>query len=87
MALVDDFQKATKEVQELPQKPNNDELLELYSLFKQATEGDAHGSKPSRLNFVAHAKYQAWEKLKGVEKEEAMNRYISTVHGLMKKYN
>jgi acyl-CoA-binding protein len=60
-------------------KPSNDLKLKLYALYKQATEGDVTGSKPGMMDFVGQAKYQARCAVKGLSREEAMQRYIDTV--------
>ncbi len=50
----------------LPEKPGNDILLQLYTLYKQSTEEDINGEPPSNaFDFVAKAKYAAWQELKG----------------------
>ena len=66
----------------LPAKPDNDTLLELYSYYKQATEGDASGARPGAFDFVARAKYEAWSARKGVKKDAAMRGYIKLVEHL-----
>ncbi|RLT94547.1 acyl-CoA-binding protein [Ketobacter sp.] len=58
-------------------KPDNNLKLEFYALFKQATEGDVKGKKPGLTDFVGRAKYGAWEKLKGMSSDQAMETYIS----------
>ncbi|MBA53720.1 MAG: acyl-CoA-binding protein [Pseudomonadales bacterium] len=58
-------------------KPDNNLKLEFYALFKQATEGDVKGKKPGLTDFVGRAKYGAWEKLKGMSADKAMETYIS----------
>ncbi len=63
-------------------QPSNELKLKMYSLFKQATEGDVSGKKPGMMDFVARAKYTAWEELKGISKEDAMQRYIDAVEEL-----
>lgn len=42
---MQEFEKAAKEVNELKNKPSNDELLKLYGLYKQATVGDVNTGK------------------------------------------
>lgn len=80
MELKEQFEKAVAESKSLPERPSNDTLLQLYSLYKQATEGNLNSDPPSNpFDFVAKAKYQAWESLKGKTKEEAMNEYIALV--------
>jgi acyl-CoA-binding protein len=61
-------------------KPSNDLKLEMYALFKQATEGDVSGKKPGMMDLVGKAKYSAWAKLKGTSSEEAMQTYIDKVN-------
>ena len=53
--------------------------LEFYSLFKQATEGDVATKKPSIFDMVAFAKWTAWDKLRGLTTEQAMEKYIARV--------
>lgn len=54
-------------------------MLRLYSLFKQATKGDAKGEPPGGFDFVARAKFDAWSKMKGTSAEEAMQQYVDSV--------
>jgi diazepam-binding inhibitor (GABA receptor modulating acyl-CoA-binding protein) len=67
-------------------KPSNEELLKLYSLYKQATEGDNNEDRPGGFDFVAAAKYNSWFALKGKSKEEASLEYIDLVNQLATKY-
>jgi diazepam-binding inhibitor (GABA receptor modulator, acyl-CoA-binding protein) len=77
------FQEAAKESKELKEKPDNETLLQLYSLYKQGSEGDVNTEPPANaFDFVARAKYQAWAALKGKPKEEAMQTYIDLVNKL-----
>jgi len=73
------FTQAVGESKELKDRPSNDTLLQLYSFYKQATEGDANGEAPGMFDFVAKAKYDAWLALKGQSKEAAMQEYINLV--------
>lgn len=80
MELKTQFEQAAADSKTLSQKPDNETLLKLYSLFKQSTEGDVSGEAPSNpFDFVAKAKYNAWEELKGISKEQAMQQYIDLV--------
>jgi len=63
-------------------KPSNEMKLEFYALYKQATEGDVSGKRPGMMDFVGRAKYDAWEKLKGMSGEEAMQQYINKLEAL-----
>jgi acyl-CoA-binding protein len=84
MALTDDFQKAQERVKTLTTRPSNDTLLELYSLFKQATEGDVQGKRPGMLDLKGRAKYDAWAGRKGLGKDAAMQQYLQLVDRLLK---
>jgi len=54
--------------------------LQLYALYKQSTEGDVNIDAPTNpFDFVAKAKYNAWEELKGKPEETAMQSYVDLV--------
>jgi diazepam-binding inhibitor (GABA receptor modulating acyl-CoA-binding protein) len=78
-SLRERFETAVRESKQLPSKPDNEALLELYSYFKQATDGDVTGARPGPFDFVARAKHDAWEGRRGMSKEVAMNGYIKLV--------
>lgn len=83
MALQDDFQSAQERVKTLTSRPSNDTLLELYSLFKQATDGDVQGKRPGMLDLKGRAKYDAWAGRKGMGREDAMKKYVALVDSLL----
>jgi acyl-CoA-binding protein len=80
--LLQQFQQAQKDVQALTERPDNDALLELYSYYKQATEGDIAGDRPGPFDFKARAKYDAWADRKGMSKDVAMKGYVKLVQHL-----
>lgn len=80
------FEQAQKDVKTLTRKPSDDDLLFLYSHFKQASEGDVSGKRPGMLNVVARAKYDAWAKLKGMSADEARTKYVEKVEALLKTH-
>ncbi|PZR33561.1 MAG: acyl-CoA-binding protein [Azospira oryzae] len=86
MALADDFQNAVSASQQLTKRPSNEELLDLYALFKQASEGDVSGDRPGGFDFKAIAKYDAWKDKKGLSKDEAMHNYVALVNKLKESY-
>lgn len=80
MDLHLEFEQAVEDSKTLSEKPSNDTLLQLYSLYKQASEGDVNIDPPSNpFDFVAKAKYEAWEALKGKSKDAAIKEYIDLV--------
>lgn len=78
------FSKAQQVVKTLQQRPSNQQLLQLYALYKQAEYGDASAAdKPRGFNMVAVAKYDAWQQLAGVSQQHAQQDYIRLVQQLM----
>jgi diazepam-binding inhibitor (GABA receptor modulator, acyl-CoA-binding protein) len=83
MELKEQFEKAAADSKNLPAKQDNETLLQLYSLYKQGTEGDVNTVAPGNpFDFVGRAKYEAWELLKGKTKEAAMGEYVALVEKL-----
>jgi acyl-CoA-binding protein len=76
------FEQAVADSKSLAERPSNETLLQLYSLYKQATEGDVNGEAPNMFDFVARAKYEAWSTLKGKTRDAAMQEYIDLVEKL-----
>ena len=77
------FDQAVLDSKNLFEKPSNDILLQLYAFFKQASEGDVNIEAPSNpFDFVAKAKFNAWEELKGKSSVEAKQAYIDLVKSL-----
>ncbi|MBL0359118.1 MAG: acyl-CoA-binding protein [Chitinophagaceae bacterium] len=80
MELKEQFEQAVAQSKSLNQKPDNETLLTLYSLYKQSTEGDVSGNAPTNpFDFVAKAKYNAWDTQKGKSQAAAMQEYIDLV--------
>jgi len=77
------FDEAVAKSKTLPKRPSNDMLLKLYSLYKQATEGDVSGERPGGFDFKGAAKFNAWESIKGKSKEDAEKEYIELVNSLI----
>lgn len=83
MELTSQFEQAVADSKTLTEKPSNDILLQLYALYKQGTTGDVDSEGPSNpFDFVAKAKHNAWEELKGKTKEAAMQEYVDLVKKL-----
>ncbi|MDH0867978.1 acyl-CoA-binding protein [Mitsuaria sp. GD03876] len=82
MSLKDQFDAAVADSKTLPERPDNQTLLQLYALFKQATAGDVEGDRPGMTDFVNRAKWDAWKTLEGKTNDQAMQDYIDLVEGL-----
>lgn len=76
------FEAAVAGSKTLSERPDNDTLLDLYALYKQATMGDADGKRPGFADLIGRAKYDAWAAIKGTSREEAMQRYVTLIDSL-----
>jgi len=80
--INDKFEQAAIAAKSLPAKPDNETLLQLYALYKQGSSGDVSGEKPGFFDFVATAKYEAWEGFKGLDQDKAKQQYVDLVQQL-----
>jgi acyl-CoA-binding protein len=76
------FEKAVADSKSLPEKPDNATLLQLYSLYKQATTGDVEGKRPGFTDMVGRAKWDAWNEIKGKDAKTAMQEYVDLIESL-----
>jgi acyl-CoA-binding protein len=86
MADQQAFEQAQQDVKTLTQRPSNDDMLFLYAHYKQGSSGDVSGKRPGMLDMVGRAKYDAWAKLKGMDKGAAMDKYVGKVADLLKTH-
>jgi acyl-CoA-binding protein len=80
--LTKKFEEAAAAVKKLKEDPGNDVKLQLYALYKQGAEGDVEGKRPGFTDMIGRAKYDAWAKVKGTSKDDAMKQYIALVKKL-----
>jgi len=83
MTTQQDFEAAAQQAQQLAAKPSNTILLQLYALYKQATEGDVTAPRPGGFDFKAIAKHDAWHQLAGLSKDAARQQYVELVNELV----
>ena len=81
--LQNQFEQATRDIRLRDTRPDNDTLLKLYALYKQATQGDLSRGPPGFFDLVGTMKHQAWQQLHGVDREQAMRRYVALVQELL----
>ncbi|EFX87262.1 hypothetical protein DAPPUDRAFT_230431 [Daphnia pulex] len=86
MSLDERFNKAAEDIKALTVRPTDDELKEIYALFKQATVGDVNVARPGMMDFKGKAKWDAWESKKGMSSEAAKEAYILKSAELVVKY-
>lgn len=77
------FDKAVAESNSINIRPGHEIWLQLYSLYKQATEGDIDLKTPANtFDYAEKEKYDAWASLKGKSIKDAQTEYIMLVHEL-----
>ena len=76
------FDAAVAGSKQLPERPDNATLLQLYALYKQGTDGDVDGKRPGFTDMVGRAKWDAWNKLKGKSTDEAQQAYVDLIESL-----
>jgi len=80
--LKTQFETAVADSKNLPERPDNQTMLKRYGLYKQASSGDASGTRPGFTDMVGRAKWDAWHEVKGISADEAMKQYVSLVNDL-----
>jgi len=81
-----EFTKAAEDVKKVKTKPTDNEMLELYGLYKQATVGDINTDRPGMFDFTGKPKWDAWSSRKGLSKEDAEKQYIAVVKRIVDTY-
>lgn len=76
------FDAAKEDSVKLPKRPDNKTMLLMYAYFKQGSTGDVEGERPGFTDLVGRAKYDKWAEVKGMAKEEAMQKYVDLVESL-----
>ena len=80
------FEAAAKDIQSLARRPDDADMLRLYALYKQGTEGDVTGERPGAFAPKDRSKYDAWARVKGTDSAKAREQYIKLVERLRKLY-
>jgi len=86
MSLQQRFEEHAQLVRSFTKKPSDEEMKEIYGLYKQATIGDNNTSQPWSVQIESRAKWDAWESKKGLDKDTAMEQYIEIVNNIKSKY-
>ena len=79
-------EEAAERLKTLTERPSNEEFLELYGLFKQATIGDNTTSKPGMFDMKGQFKWKAWKGKAGMSADDASDAYVALVDELLGKY-
>ncbi|XP_003966134.1 acyl-CoA-binding domain-containing protein 7 [Takifugu rubripes] len=86
MSKQAEFEKIAEDVKKVKTRPTDQELLDLYGLYKQAIVGDVNTDRPGLLDLKGKAKWDAWESRKGMSQDEAMSDYINLGNEVISKY-
>ncbi|KAJ8291014.1 hypothetical protein GJAV_G00020420 [Gymnothorax javanicus] len=86
MTLQAEFEQIAVDVKNIKTRPENQELLDLYGLYKQATVGDINTDCPGLLDVKGKAKWDAWNSRKGMSEADAMTAYITLAKEIINKY-
>ncbi|XP_056142520.1 acyl-CoA-binding domain-containing protein 7 [Lampris incognitus] len=81
-----EFEKMAEDVKKVKTRPTDQELLDLYGLYKQAIVGDINIDKPGMMDMKGKAKWEAWNTRKGKSTEDAMAAYITVAKQIITKY-
>ncbi|KAM3873325.1 acyl-CoA-binding domain-containing protein 7 [Diretmus argenteus] len=86
MSLKAEFEKIAEDVKKTKTRPSDQELLDLYGLYKQAVVGDINIDQPGFTDMKGKAKWEAWNSRKGMSKEDGMSAYIALAKEIIGKY-
>ncbi|XP_070767562.1 acyl-CoA-binding domain-containing protein 7 [Enoplosus armatus] len=81
-----EFDKMAEDVKKVKTRPTDQELLDLYGLYKQAVVGDINTDRPGMLDLKGKAKWDAWNSRKGMSQDDAMSAYITLAKEVISKY-
>jgi diazepam-binding inhibitor (GABA receptor modulating acyl-CoA-binding protein) len=84
MDLEEEFRQSASRIKSRDTMPSDEDLLILYGLYKQATQGDCTIPQPWSIQLAARARWDAWFKNCGMYRETAMKKYIEKVNELMR---
>ncbi|XP_032375604.1 acyl-CoA-binding domain-containing protein 7 [Etheostoma spectabile] len=80
-----EFEKIAEDVKKVKTRPTDQELLDLYGLYKQAIVGDVNSDRPV-MDIKGKAKWDAWKSRKGMSQDSAMSAYITLAKEVISKY-
>ncbi|KAI9557913.1 hypothetical protein GHT06_014665 [Daphnia sinensis] len=87
MSLDEKFNKAAESIRNMTTSPSDDEMKEIYALYKQSTVGDVNTARPGMLDLKGKAKWDSWESKKGMSADEAKEAYVTKTEELVAKYS
>ena len=82
-SIEEKFKKASENVKNLKNRPNNEILLQLYGLYKQATIGNINIPQPWAVQLEKRSKWDSWKMFENMQKPVAMTKYVEVVENLL----
>ncbi|EFX02847.1 acyl-binding protein family [Grosmannia clavigera kw1407] len=89
MSTSEAFKQAVLDSKKLTSKPSNEELLDIYGLYKVAMGEDiTTAPSPGMFDLKGKAKKAAWQKAvdEGLTAEQAQERYVEYIEKLKAKH-
>tara|TARA_Y100000389_G_scaffold91703_1_gene88305 strand:- start:1255 stop:1515 length:261 start_codon:yes stop_codon:yes gene_type:complete len=83
--MTDSFKDLSKKIKNTNILISNEDKLELYKYYKQYTIGDCNIERPSIYQITDNHKWNAWNNIKNMDKNTAMNNYIRIANNILNK--
>lgn len=81
--LQEQFEQSVQLIKTKTSPTSNDDLLILYGLYKQITQGNCNTPQPWAVQVEHRARWDAWFAHCNMNKNEAMQKYIQNVNDIM----
>jgi acyl-CoA-binding protein len=81
--LQEQFEQSVQLIKTKTSHTSNEDLLILYGLYKQIMQGNCTTPQPWSVQLEQRARWDAWFACSGMNKNEAMQKYIQKVNDLM----
>lgn len=85
MSVDDKFKAAQRQLEERKPKLNNNQKLEFYGVFKQATVGKNTTPQPKKSDLKAYYKWTAWNKVSGLTQDQAKEKFVELANKVLSK--
>ena len=82
-SIEEKFKKASESVKNLKNRPEDEILLQLYGLYKQATIGNINIPQPWAIQVEKRSKWDSWKMFENMPKAVAMTKYVEIVDNLL----
>ena len=80
--LERDFEKAIEDIKKIFGELKQNDVLQLYGLYKQSNFGKNTTPRPSIFNVIGLQKWKSWSNVASLSSVEAKTQYIDLVQRL-----